>query len=196
MSTAHVLLTVVGTLCEVVGLTWIVVEASRARAAEFGERGLFRRTYDWFAYWLGPPSKVVNMSATVSGGGAIATGHAVVVRANETEVERLSRELAELRGRVERREQATSERFAALSERINRVESEMREHVAHAFATTTVLTRTARGDLPTQLSTTSVGYDATETAATSLTGLQAEVDQLKTALTGVTTDVDNLKGKV
>src|SRR3954451_22584486 len=35
-------------LLEVVGLTLIVVEASRARAAEFDERGLFRRIYDWF----------------------------------------------------------------------------------------------------------------------------------------------------
>jgi hypothetical protein len=129
VSTAHVLLTVAGTGCEVVGLTWIVFDVSRARAAEFGERGVFRRIYDWFAYWLGPPTQTVSASVRLSGGGSMAMAGGGTVTVNESDLERLSRELAELRARVERGEQVTSTRFAELAERINAVESEMRERV-------------------------------------------------------------------
>jgi hypothetical protein len=146
-----VLLTVAGTLCEVVGLTWIVVEASRARAVEFGERGLFRRIYNWFAYWLGPPTEAANVVGVAAGTArATASASGANVLVNESDIDRLSRELAELRARVERSEQAASERFAALTERINTVESEMRErltqlHQRHRELRRSALAREKRG---------------------------------------------------
>jgi hypothetical protein len=145
VSAWHVLLTVAGTSCEVVGLSWIVVEASRARAAEFGERGLFRRIVAWFAYWLGPPDAPQHVIVTAGGATATASGGGVGVVVNESDIEQFSRELAELRARVERGEHATSERFAALGERIKAVESAMYERVRQLHDRQQELRRSALG---------------------------------------------------
>jgi hypothetical protein len=106
------LLTVAGAAFEIVGLTWLVAEASRARSAEFGERGIFRRIWAWLAYWFGSPGQTVHVgSAHATAGGSLAvTGS--LIRADETELERLGRELGELRDRVARHEEDAARRFA------------------------------------------------------------------------------------
>jgi hypothetical protein len=114
--TWHVVLTVTGATCEIVGLTWLVADASRARSKEFGEHGVLRRVWNWFAYWLGPPSQpiVKNIDAAVelsaSLGLAVASGQ-------ETELERIQRELNDLRERVSRHEEDVGRRFADLEAR-------------------------------------------------------------------------------
>jgi hypothetical protein len=121
-----------------VGLTWVVAEAARARSAEFGEHGVFRRVWNWFAYWLGPPPA----NQTVMVGTATAHGRAIgtvsVQRAGESDMERLQPEFNELRERLARHEEDVSRRFAEtesqttqaarrLDERIGEIEGRQRD---------------------------------------------------------------------
>lgn len=115
--TLRVVLTVAGALCEIVGLTWLVAEAARARSDEFGERGIFRRIWFWLVYWFSPPSKPAKLTVGASLESA-ASVNAVVIKGAETETERLRRELDELRDRVARHEDRVVERFAAIEARI------------------------------------------------------------------------------
>jgi hypothetical protein len=122
--TWHVLLTLAGAGFEVAGLTWLVADASRARSAEFGEHGFLRRIWYWFAFWLGPPEQPVHLTMT-AGGTVTATGTLTARQTNETEIERLQREVEELRDRVERYEGQTAQRFSALDESIRRAAEDL-----------------------------------------------------------------------
>jgi hypothetical protein len=117
--TWHVLLTVAGATFQIVGLSWLVANASRERGAAYGDYGVFRRVWNWFAFWLGRPPEQHEVQLTglmaASGSAAEAT-----LRAGEPEMERLQRELSELRARVEASEARTVERFAAVQESIQR----------------------------------------------------------------------------
>jgi hypothetical protein len=116
--TWHAVLTVAGAACEIVGLTWIVADAARARRSEFNEYGPLRRVWNWFKYWLGAPEQVIAKSGAVhlsARGGATAKG----IRAGETELERVQRELTELRDYVEQYEVQVAERFGALDARVS-----------------------------------------------------------------------------
>lgn len=65
---------------------------------------------------------------------------------------------------------------------------------AIGFAITTVFARALVGRLPSQLSTTGVGYDAEEPAVTSATfaELQAQVDSLDSLVEGIAQRLDTL----
>jgi hypothetical protein len=112
----HSVLTVTGAGFEIVGLSWLVVNASRARSAEFGEHGLLRRIWNWFAYWLGAPPQPVRMEGALTSKATL-SGEGKVISATETQLERLARELRELRQHVERNEREWNDRLAGVEQR-------------------------------------------------------------------------------
>jgi hypothetical protein len=150
--TVHVLLTLTGLTAEVVGLSWVVADASRARREEFGEVGLARRTwrrvYGWFAFWLGPPSQPVEIKAAAMAGHASGSGNLVMGVSNETEVERLRREVDELTAQVTAHVRSTGSRFDAVHGRVNELRSDFTERVGTIEAQQRELRRSAlRGEV-------------------------------------------------
>jgi nucleotide-binding universal stress UspA family protein len=128
-TTLHVVFTVAGAGCEIAGLAWLVANASRARSEEFGEHGPFRRMWDWLAYWFGPPPEPVELRlgaavVTSSASATITTGEA-----SETEIERLQRELEQLRERLERHEEHTTQRFSTLDDTIRQHATDLAERI-------------------------------------------------------------------
>ena len=66
---------------------------------------------------------------------------------------------------------------------------------AIGFVLATVFARAGAGRLPTQLSTSGIGYDAEETreTATALAELQAELDRHRSAIDGLAEQLDALR---
>jgi hypothetical protein len=126
--TWHTALTLTGFGCEAVGLLLLVAEASRARRVEFGDYGVFRRIYRWFAFW--PPGRAVNVHGVASMGVAHASGSLTVIKSGETDVERLQRELASLTDRVEAHEHAFAKRFDGLQRQVDDVSRELSDRIA------------------------------------------------------------------
>jgi hypothetical protein len=141
--TWHALLTIFGAACEIVGLSWIVVEAARARSAEYGEHGLFRRIFDWFAFWLGPPGGSVTVQAMSGTATASGSMSGVVMKANESDVERIDRELRELRERVAQQEKRVSELFTRVEGQLVNVSKELGGRIAEVEARHRELRRSA-----------------------------------------------------
>jgi hypothetical protein len=128
------ILAALGALFELVGFVWVVAGVSRALSEEYDKPGFFRRLWRgavvWLKYVFEEPPKTASVSVSVSGGGrATATGGAVEthIRGDETDVERLDRELGELRAEVERQREAAERRFMEVGERFSAVEQSMRE---------------------------------------------------------------------
>jgi hypothetical protein len=107
--TWHAILTICGAACEIVGLTWIVVDASRARSAEYAEYGIFRRIFNWFAFWLGPPGQTGTVHALSGTASARGGASGVLTTPDDSDIARIDRELRELRGRVEQHEAQVAE---------------------------------------------------------------------------------------
>jgi hypothetical protein len=124
----HILLTLLGVGFEVVGLSWLVANASRERGDEFGEYGVLRRIRNWLVYWLGPAPEPVTLNVSAAGS-ASATGHLSLRTSNETEIERLQRELQELRDRVQRHETQTAQHLSAVEENIQRTGAGLTERI-------------------------------------------------------------------
>ena len=126
--TLHVVLTIAGAACEIVGLSWLVANASRERGAKYGEYGVFHRIWNWLVFWLSPPSEPVNLEVRAASS-ASASGQLSVRKGNETEIERLAREVKELRERTERQEAQTSQRFASLEQSIQDMGNDLRGRI-------------------------------------------------------------------
>lgn len=118
--TWHVVLTAAGLGFEIFGLSLIVADATRVRREEFGEVGIIRRMYRWFAYWLGHPDEAPQLHPV---GTSLEQSWAIAVapREGETDIDRLTRELDDVRRRVLRHEESTRERFAAVDEAVAQV---------------------------------------------------------------------------
>jgi hypothetical protein len=119
-----VILIVAGAVCEMLGLLWLAANTSRERIA-LGEGGPFHKFWRWLAYWLGPVPEPVELHLAVAGG-VSATGSLAIATLNETELQRVQRELNELRERLERLEAATHTRLSAVEQSLN----EMAQQVA------------------------------------------------------------------
>lgn len=131
--TVHVLLTLTGLAAEIVGLTWVVADASRARREEFGEVGLARRTwrqiYGWFAFWLGPPSQSVYIKAGEATARTSSSASLSVSSSNESDIERLHREMSEITARLTAHVESTARRFDGVDGRTNELRSDFAEQV-------------------------------------------------------------------
>jgi hypothetical protein len=125
MSWAHVL-AVLGAGFEIVGFSWVIADASAALYREFGEPGPFRRVWLWLEYWLGAPAHYVDVSG---GGGTRVSGSAqeTFTREGETDIERLGRELDELRTDLAAHKRATDQRFSDLEQRLSASEQRLSE---------------------------------------------------------------------
>jgi hypothetical protein len=118
----HVLLTAVGFLCEGVGLTWVVADASRARWREYREPSVLRRIGNWFNYWLfeePPPMTRPELAGTVTGSGGSSDVPSIGGVANETPMQRLQREVTGLRQRFDEQERTVASRLSNLERRPN-----------------------------------------------------------------------------
>ena len=132
----NVILIVVGAICEILGLLWLAANVSRERV-ELGDAGFLRRIWRWIAYWLGPmpESRDVTITAPSAIGFSTSLG---AVRLNETEMERVQREVRELReylegfetqiqGRLAAVEQSLHEKHELLAARVIEIETRLRE---------------------------------------------------------------------
>ncbi|MEA2199441.1 MAG: hypothetical protein QOI89_37 [Solirubrobacteraceae bacterium] len=125
----RLLLALLGAGFQIASFTWALVDASRARGREFGEYGLPRRVWNWLAFWLGPPPEVRSVSASVSGGVRM-TGSVTAVKSPESDVERLGRELAQLRTAFERHQQNVDERLASVQGDVDRLSEDVSGRIA------------------------------------------------------------------
>jgi hypothetical protein len=119
-------LAVVGAAFEIAGFSWVIADASAALSREYGEHGPFRRVILWLRYWLGPPPQPITASgsANLSFGTRLnITGH----KANETDIERLEQELANLRRDLDEHKKATEQRFSDLEGRLGEAEQRLTE---------------------------------------------------------------------
>lgn len=133
--TATWALTVAGAGLEIIGLTWIVAEASRERRQEFGEVGLLRRIGRWFSYWLfeePPKRQIINLGIATSS--AVAGGVAVMGVANETDVQRLERLLAQLTERLDNHEAATTKQVDEMRAETRQLEARLSGQLTAAEA--------------------------------------------------------------
>src|SRR5450759_4105477 len=124
--TAARILAVLGAAFELVGFSWVIADASAALSREYGEHGPFRRAWYWLRFWLGPPGEPINLSGS---GGARFGGSArlTVTREGETDVERLDRELGELRTDLEEHKKATEQRLSGIEERLREATQRLTE---------------------------------------------------------------------
>jgi hypothetical protein len=107
-----------------------MAEASAARAREYGERGIFRRIYGWFAYWLGAPGESITGSAVLSTTGSFTVGTPTISTfSNESDTERLERELGELRKEVERLHRHYEQRFESTDQRVSELSASTNQRI-------------------------------------------------------------------
>ncbi len=128
------ILAATGALCEIVGFVWVVAEVSRTLSEDYGEAGVFRRMGQRVQIGLryvfeGPPDSVPqapgpSFSASLGVGVSLTSE---IARQPETAIQRLTRELNELRADVEQQKAAVAERFSGVDQRISGVEQNLRE---------------------------------------------------------------------
>jgi hypothetical protein len=128
------ILAATGALCEIAGFVWVVAEVSRTLSEDYGEAGVFRRIGRrikiGLRYVFEEPPKRVSFSSSMAGTATLSSGASLEVsarRKNETEIQRLTRELAELRADVEQQKKAVQNQFAGVDQRITDVQQSIRE---------------------------------------------------------------------
>jgi hypothetical protein len=131
---AYEILAGLGAFFELVGFVWVVAGVSRALSEDYGELGFLRRLGRgigvWLRYLFEEPPKVASGSASVSAGATINVKgdlSAVVTRADETDIQRLDRELGELRSQMDKHKEEVALRFTGVEERFTEVEKRVRE---------------------------------------------------------------------
>lgn len=139
MATVQLVLTILGGVCEVVGFSWTIAEASTACSREYGELGFFRRVFAWAAYWFGSPGEPKPLQASIGFGFGLHAGAPTISTfSGETDVERLQREIDGLRAEMERLHQHYEQKFenadrrvselhAGTNQRIERLDQERKE---------------------------------------------------------------------
>jgi hypothetical protein len=134
-----------GAAFELVGFSWVIADASAALSreyGEYGEHGLFRRIVFWLRYWLGPPGQALQVSASdnisISG-----RASATVTTSDETDIERLNRELGELRRDLDQHKQATAQRFSNVEARMTETERRLTERADEIEQRVSELRRTS-----------------------------------------------------
>lgn len=141
----HVGFTVAGTACEIVGFSWLVTSASRERGQQFGEWGPLRRIWNWFAFWLGPPPESVTLEVNVSSSVSATGSLGIEVRANETEQERVRRELRQLHELVDRVHTQANQRIDTLTDGLAQTDARLSERIGQVEA---LVGRTANRPAP------------------------------------------------
>jgi hypothetical protein len=132
----NVILIVAGAICEILGLLWLAANVSRERVG-LGDAGFLRRIWIWLTYWLGPMPESQDISITAASAVSV-SGSVSVARLNETEIERVQREVRELRERLDRFqtqvqgrlaavEQSLHEKHELLTARVSEIETSLRE---------------------------------------------------------------------
>ena len=131
----NVILIILGAVCQILGLWWLAVNVSRERV-ELGEAGFVQRIWESLKLLLGPMPKPVSVTAVdhvdAVSGSAHASGY------TETEMERVQREVRELRerldgfqiqiqARVAAVEQTLDEKHDLLAARVTEIETRLRE---------------------------------------------------------------------
>jgi hypothetical protein len=114
------LLAILGAVLQLVGFAGAVLSASTARYEEYGDAGFLRRGWVRFVRWFGPPPEPVYLEASSSASAGM-TGDLTVGKPLESDIERLDRELRELRGAFERHRDETTTRLMGL-------QADLREH--------------------------------------------------------------------
>jgi hypothetical protein len=127
--TVRLLLALAGAGFQIAGFTWALVDASLARGREFAEYGLLRRTWNWFAFWLGPPPQPKQVSVAISSSLGLNTS-LTGIKSPESEMERLGRELRELSATVERHRKETDERIATVQGTVQKLTDDLAGRIA------------------------------------------------------------------
>ena len=138
----HVGFTVAGTICEIVGFSWLVTSASRERGQKFAEWGPFRRIWNWFAYWLGPPPESATLEVDVSSRARAIESVGVGVAVNETEQEFVRRELREVRELIDRVHTHANQRIDSVTETLAQTDARLTESIGQVEARHTAERRT------------------------------------------------------
>ncbi len=118
-----------GSLLQIGGFLAVVMAATFELATEYGDYGplgkLWLRIKGTWLYWLGTLPTPVQLSGTMSA--SVGTRASLTMRKSpESEVERIDRELGELRTRVEHFQEDAEKRFGNIEQSI----TSLQEHVA------------------------------------------------------------------
>lgn len=121
---------VAGGVLEVVGLTRVIYVANRERRERFGILSAPRRLLAWIRFWLiDPPGRPVTLEVGGGGGARSCGGADVSIVNNETDIERLTREVRELRARQVSHERTVANRIDETNRRVNDVAAELHQQV-------------------------------------------------------------------
>lgn len=124
--TAAQILAVLGAVFELIGFSWVIADASAALSHEYGEHGPFRRVWYWVRYWIGPPGRSSSVSAATSASFGM-SGRLTATKAGETDIERLDRELGELRTDLEEHKTQTEQRMSDIDNRLRETAERLTE---------------------------------------------------------------------
>jgi hypothetical protein len=120
---------ITGGILEVAGLTHAIHVAARERRQRFGILSWPRALVAWVRFWLGPPASPVIVQA--GGGSARASGGgSVSVIGQETDIERLTREVRELRARQTAHDRAVADHLDETNRRVNDIAADLDQQVS------------------------------------------------------------------
>jgi hypothetical protein len=118
---AHRVLAASGAACELVGFLLVMSGVSRALSEEYEEHGVFRRLwfgikYLWQYVFEEPPKPIIHEGA--ASGSMHLSGSATGRKSPESDLERVERELRELRNDLDKHKEAVEQRFSTVEQRL------------------------------------------------------------------------------
>jgi hypothetical protein len=109
---------------QVAGFVWVIMDTSATLSQEHDRPGIVRRAWRWLVYWLSPPGDTYHdvMSGQVHFGGSLRVQ--VTASSEETDLDRLQREVHELREAFQQHQNDVGQRFVAAETRVSELRAD------------------------------------------------------------------------